>query len=172
MNNNNNSTTTVETVCNHRECYISKETGWEATHLTCNLSDENTFSAGKYGPPMPVLKAFGASRLNECYVIGSWDYERAIAENPQSLCDLSGKLDKARRQTTGRTFFFSSVNGHFFTDRMKEFSDMPQRLARQNKSLGILLQLHGTKKTPVAGSFQLSGKIDMMKLPARTLISA
>jgi hypothetical protein len=53
--------------------------------LVCNLADGSAFYPNTNTPPVSVLSVFGADRLHQCRLEGSWDLERAIKENPDCL---------------------------------------------------------------------------------------
>jgi len=54
-------------------------------HFTFDLMRGYAHFPSHSAPPAPVLAAFGIERLSECRLRGSWDFERAITENPQNL---------------------------------------------------------------------------------------
>ena len=51
----------------------------------CDLAGGNAFFPGGNTPPVPVLAAFGSDRLHQCRAEGSWDFDRAIADDPHRL---------------------------------------------------------------------------------------
>ncbi len=53
--------------------------------LTCDLSHGNAFVPERNAPPIPVLTNFGDGNLHQCRVGGSWDFDRAVAENRSGL---------------------------------------------------------------------------------------
>lgn len=55
------------------------------TSLVCNLAEGPAFYPSSNTPPVPVLSVFGADRLHQCRLEGSWDLVRAIKENPDGL---------------------------------------------------------------------------------------
>jgi hypothetical protein len=50
-----------------------------------DLAKGNAFYPGINEPPVPVLAAFGAHRLHQCRLEGSWDFERAAEDSPRSV---------------------------------------------------------------------------------------
>lgn len=54
-------------------------------HLTCDLSEAHSFYPFRNEPTVPVLATFGKGNLHQCRLEGKWDWERAIAENPDKL---------------------------------------------------------------------------------------
>lgn len=56
-----------------------------STSLHCDLTKGNAFVPERNGPPVPVIAAFGAGRMHMCKRMGTWDFDRATAENPDSL---------------------------------------------------------------------------------------
>lgn len=55
------------------------------TRTVCDLSQTNAFSPGADSPPAPVVLAFAGGRLHQYLTDGSWDLERAVAEDGQRL---------------------------------------------------------------------------------------
>ena len=55
------------------------------TRTVCDLSQANAFSPGSDSPPAPVLLAFAGGQLHQYLTDGSWDLERAVAEDEQRL---------------------------------------------------------------------------------------
>jgi len=53
--------------------------------LTCDLSDARTFVPFRNQPPVPIVSAFGEGDLHQCRLEVAWDFERAVAENRDSL---------------------------------------------------------------------------------------
>ncbi len=53
--------------------------------FVCDISKGNSFFPASNEPPIPVLAEFGAHRLHQCRLEGSWDYQRAATENPNSV---------------------------------------------------------------------------------------
>jgi hypothetical protein len=53
--------------------------------MICNLAHGSAFYPSDNLPPVSVLSAFGADRLHQCRLEGTWDLERAIEENPDCL---------------------------------------------------------------------------------------
>lgn len=51
----------------------------------CDLAEADAFYPSTNTPPVSVLNVFGADRLHQCRLEGSWDLERAIKDNPDCL---------------------------------------------------------------------------------------
>lgn len=56
-----------------------------SSRLVCDLAECDAFSPGYKGPHVPVLAAFGGDRFHQCKMSGSFDLDRAIAENATAL---------------------------------------------------------------------------------------
>ena len=55
------------------------------TSLVCDLAEAKAFCEDYFTPHVPVLTAFGGERLHVCRLNGSWDLDRAVAENADAL---------------------------------------------------------------------------------------
>lgn len=53
--------------------------------IVCDVGAAGAFAHSYNSPHVPVLAAFGGDRLHRCGIIGSWDLERAVTENPQAF---------------------------------------------------------------------------------------
>src|ERR1019366_6584984 len=51
--------------------------------LVCDLAEAKAFCEDYFTPHAPVLAAFGGERLHVCRLNGSWDLDRAVAENAE-----------------------------------------------------------------------------------------
>ena len=72
--------------------------------MVCGLGEAGTFTPTFDQPHAPVLAAFGANRLHRFGMPGSWDLDRAVAENQGAL--------------------YRSVRRHFPDDRVKKWDDL------------------------------------------------
>ena len=127
-------------------------------HFTFDLMRGYSYFPSHSGPPAPVLAAFGIETLSECRLRGSWDFERAITENPLRLhrsvrmlgtADKHNKWEDVLLQLGERSFLYGSpsqVTGYAST-----FAEA-ERIVRE------FTAAYGTKKPPVGGSFQLIRK--------------
>lgn len=61
------------------------ETPAETVNMVCDLAKANVFCGDPNNPHVPVIAAFGADPLHVCELRGSWDLERAVAENSERL---------------------------------------------------------------------------------------
>jgi len=105
-----------------------------------------------------VLAAFGIEPLSECRLRGSWDFERAITENPLRLhrsvrmlatADKHNKWEDVLLQFGERSFLYGSTSQ--ITGYASTFAEA-ERIVRE------FTATYGTKKPPVGGSFQLIRK--------------
>ena len=127
-------------------------------HLICDLSKGHAFSPSYEGPPVPVLLAFGADPLSDCHVKGTWDFDRAIAENPKRLLrsirrlEHSDKLDKwedVLLQFGERAFLYGDDS------RIWGYASTP---AEAERIVRDFTESYGNKIPPTGGSFQLIRK--------------
>src|ERR1035441_2905260 len=58
----------------------------------CDLGEANAFCESYGKPHVPVSVAFGGERLHVCRLQGSWDLDRAVAENTNALFRSIRKL--------------------------------------------------------------------------------
>jgi len=61
------------------------ETTASQTRMVCDLSEAKSFCESYYTPHVPVAAAFGGERLHICRLYGSWDLDRAVADNYTAL---------------------------------------------------------------------------------------
>ena len=55
------------------------------TRVICDLADANAFVEEYRKPHVPVMSAFGVGRLHVCRFYGSWDLDRMVSENADTL---------------------------------------------------------------------------------------
>jgi hypothetical protein len=71
------------------------------TRMICDLAEANAFVEEYRKPHVPVMSAFGAGRLHVCRYYGSWDLDRMVSENADSLFRSIRKLSsKDTKDTT------------------------------------------------------------------------
>lgn len=56
-----------------------------STKVICDLAEGDAFVETQRKPHIPVMSAFGAGRLHQCRLQGSWDLDRAVSENARAL---------------------------------------------------------------------------------------
>lgn len=76
--------------------------------MVCDLAQSNAFCESYSQPHVPVLAAFGSDRLHACRLVGSWDLDRAVSENPGALFRSIRKLfpEESLKQWDDLTFQF------------------------------------------------------------------
>ena len=71
------------------------------TQAICDLADANAFVEEYRKPHVPVMSAFGVGRLHVCRFYGSWDLNKMISENADTLFRSIRKLSsKDAKQIT------------------------------------------------------------------------
>ena len=55
------------------------------TRMICDLAEANAFVEEYRKPHVPVMSAFGGGRLHVCRFYGSWDLDRMVTENADTL---------------------------------------------------------------------------------------
>ena len=55
------------------------------TRMICDLADANAFVEEYRKPHVPIMSAFGGGRLHVCRFYGSWDLNRMVSENADTL---------------------------------------------------------------------------------------
>ena len=91
----------------------------DPVRLICDLAESSAFCDGGNVPHLPVAVAFGSGRLHQCSLIGSWDLDRAVSENAQTLhrsirflCrnEPSHRWDDLTFQFGPRSFLYADMN--------------------------------------------------------------
>ena len=92
------------------------------TKIICDLAEANAFCESYGKPHVPIMSTFGAGRLHVCRLQGSWDLDRAAAENPDILFrsirnlpfkhakDASKEWDDVTFQFGPRAFVYADKN--------------------------------------------------------------
>jgi len=62
------------------------------TRMICDLAEANAFVEEYRKPHVPVMSAFGGGRLHVCRFYGSWDLDRMVTENAETLFRSIRKL--------------------------------------------------------------------------------
>jgi hypothetical protein len=62
------------------------------TRMICDLAEANAFVEEYRKPHVPVMSAFGGGRLHVCRFYGSWDLDRMVTENADTLFRSIRKL--------------------------------------------------------------------------------
>ena len=75
----------VSEVATHRRRKAGSRKRASPVGLVCDLAHARAYTRDYERPHAPVLAAFGADRLHECRLSGSWDLNRAISENASAL---------------------------------------------------------------------------------------
>jgi hypothetical protein len=130
----------------------------ESPRLVCDLSAAPAFCEDYFRPHVPILTAFGSAHLHVCKLLGSWDLERAVSENTDSLFrsirkipsksakDAMVEWDDLTFQFGPRAFLYADMNqivGYAATPAEAE-----RLVARFNKA-------YSKAPAPSGGSFYL-----------------
>ena len=144
----------------------------------CDLGEANAFCESYGKPHVPVSVAFGGERLHVCRLQGSWDLDRAIAENTDALFRSISKLpskdtvaewDDLTFQFGPRAFLYADK------DRIVGFASTPveaERLVTQFSKAYL------KPPAPSGGSFYLIQqdrydiKCQIVTLSPETILSA
>ena len=128
------------------------------TSLVCDLAEAKAFCEDYFTPHVPVLTAFGGERLHVCRLNGSWDLDRAVAENAGALFrsirrlpspaakDKVADWDDLTFQFGPRAFLYADIN------RIVGFASAPgeaERLVAQ------FARVYTKPITPFGGAFYL-----------------
>jgi hypothetical protein len=142
----------------------------------CDLAEANAFCEGYGKPHVPVSVAFGGERLHVCRLQGSWDLDRAVAENTDALFrsirklpskDTVAEWDDLTFQFGPRAFLYADK------DRIVGFASTPMEAER------LVTQFSKTylkPSTPCGGTFYLIQqerydiKCQIVTLPASTIL--
>ena len=127
-------------------------------HLSCDLSQGGTFYPSHSAPPVPVIVVFGSEPLCECQGKGTWDFDRAISENPGNLIrsvHMQGRTGSRQKwsdvlfQLGERAFLYGAHS------RIHGYASSP---AEAERIVQDFTKSYGIEKPPVGGSFQLIRK--------------
>jgi len=126
-----------------------------AISSSCDLSEGGAQSPSYNSPPVPVLVAFGAGRLSECRLEGRWDFDRAVAANPEWVVRSVKRLGEDTETNKwedlilqiGKMEFLYCNN--FCISAYAATHDAAERLARD------FTATYGKEKPENGGSFQL-----------------
>ena len=144
----------------------------------CDLGEANAFCESYGKPHVPVSVAFGGERLHVCRLQGSWDLDRAVAENTNALFrsirklpskDTVAEWDDLTFQFGPRAFLYADK------DRIVGFASTPvesERLVTQFSNAYL------KPPTPSGGIFYLIQqdrydiKCQIVTLSPETILSA
>jgi hypothetical protein len=81
--------------------------------MICDLAEANAFVEEYRKPHVPVMSAFGGGRLHVCRFYGSWDLDRMVTENADTLFRSIRKISSKNAKDTTKewddlTFRFGS----------------------------------------------------------------
>ena len=130
----------------------------KTTNLTCNLADGHAQGPGYDVPPVPVMTAFGDGPLCQCHSKGAWDFDRAIAEKPETLFRCVRKLGNAKAVDKWDELILRFSEKSFLychTWKVVSYAESP---AEAERIVREFTASYGTKKPPIGGSFQLIRK--------------
>ncbi|HZM04657.1 MAG TPA: AAA family ATPase [Candidatus Saccharimonadales bacterium] len=144
----------------------------------CDLAEANAFCEYHGKPHVPVSAAFGAERLHVCRLQGSWDLDRAVAENSNALFrsirklpskDTAAEWDDLTFQFGPRSFLYADK------DRIVGFASTPKEAERLVTKFGKTCL---KPPDPSGGTFYLieQRRYDIgcqtVTLPPATILSA
>ena len=72
------------------------------TQVICDLADANAFVEEYRKPHVPVMSAFGVGRLHVCRFYGSWNLNKMISENAETLFRSIRKLSSKDAKDTSK----------------------------------------------------------------------
>ena len=131
------------------------------TNMVCSLSDAKAFCESYFTPHVPVAAAFGGERLHVCRLNGSWDLDRAAADNydalfrsirilpSQSSKDIPLEWDDLTFQFGPRVFLYADKN------RIVGYASNPIDAERLVTQFSKAYSKPPTSATPSGGVFYL-----------------
>ena len=137
---------------------ILPATEWNPARLICDLSKGHAFSPSYEGPPVPVLLAFGTEPLCDCHVKGSWDFDRAIAENPKCLLRSMRRLEHSNRLDKWEDVLLQFGNRAFLYGDDTRICGYASTPPEAEQIVRDFTESYGNKLPPAGGSFQLIRK--------------
>jgi len=102
------------------------------TRMICDLAEANAFVEEYRKPHVPVMSAFGGGRLHVCRFYGSWDLDRMVKENANTLFRSIRKLSSKDTK-----------------DATKEWDDLTFRFGQQAFLYADKDRIIGFAATPV-----------------------
>ena len=127
-------------------------------HLTFDLMRGSSYFPSHSGPPAPVLAAFGVECLNECRLHGSWDFERAITENPQDLHRSVRLLGTRGNHNNWDDVLLKFGERSFLYGSGAQITGYASTFAEAEQIVRDFTDSFGNETIPVGGSFQLIRK--------------
>lgn len=124
----------------------------------CDLATGHAFHPGPQEPPVPVLAAFGAGSLHQCRLEGSWDFERAAAENPRAVLRSYRALKRRNMEARWRDVIFQFGERAFLCGDSKRIVGYAASYAAAEKLVRDFDASYGQDSGAAGGSFQLIRK--------------
>jgi len=137
---------------------IPLSTEGNPARIICDLSEGHAFSPSYQGPPVPVLIAFGAEPLCDCRVKGSWDFDRAIAENPKCLFRSKRRLEHSNKLDKWEDVLFQFGKRAFLYGDDTRIFGYASTPAEAERMVRDFTESYGNKVSQAGGSFQLIRK--------------
>ena len=147
--------------------------------LVCDVAEAKAFCLGYGTPNVPVLAAFGGERLHACTLEGSWDVDRAVADNADALFRSIHRLNskESSEQWEDLTFQFGHRSFLFAgKTQITGFAPTPMEAER------LVMRFNKTylmPPTPSGGDFCLIEQAELgligcrkITLPSDTILSA
>ena len=130
----------------------------ESVHLHCDLTHGYAFYPDGNSPPVPILTAFGAGNLHQCRLGGSWDFDRAVAENRSGLIRSFRRLFRKTGTDVWEDVIFQFGERRFLCGEKFRIIGYGETAEDAEKTVNDFTAAYGTTPPKTGGRFQLIRK--------------
>jgi len=124
-------------------------------HICCDLMHGNAFFPDRNAPPVPILAAFGAGNLHQCRLGGSWDFDRAVAENRGTLIRSFRRLYRKTGTDIWEDVIFQFGEHRFLCGEKSRIIAYGETAEDAEKLASEFTAAYGTTPPKKGGRFQL-----------------
>ena len=137
------------------ETAVVGEPSTDQTKAVCDLAAGHAFYPDHNTPPVPVLASFGSGRLHQCRAEGSWDLERAMAEDAHRLIRSFRSLQLKDNSSKWEDLMFQFGPLAFLCADDRRIVGYAPTASEAEQQVTEFTKKYGIKPKPSGGSFQL-----------------
>ena len=130
----------------------------DPTRLHCDLTQGGAFCPERNAPPVPILAAFGADNMHQCRVTGSWDFDRAVSENPGGLIRSFRRLFRKTNTDVWEDVIFQFGERRFLCGEKSRIIGYGETAEDAEKIVNDFTAAYGATPPKTGGRFQLIRK--------------
>ena len=130
----------------------------DPTRLHCDLTQGGAFCPDRNAPPVPVLTAFGDGNLHQCRLGGSWDFDRAVAENRSGLIRSFRRLFRKTNTDVWEDVIFQFGERRFLCGEKSRIIGYGETSEDAEKIVNDFTVAYGNTPPKTGGRFQLIRK--------------